>query len=320
MLVLAIVLGTSSCSGESSFPIPPSAGAVDVRFADVCTAWANAACAFADRCPELATAWASHDQCVWRTTLECELVSADPNVDFDTTALRACAARDPPCAAGFPSLTECLPPGGLPDQSPCAWSASCHGKACGRRYSDKTGMYAMCGTCGSATPPCSVTCPYRYMCIVDNDGGPTCRPPVALGESCESANCQSGTCDAISRVCVASPAIGASCSSSLCSSCINTLCTAPNTFCDATGHCAAQQAVPYGGKCDSTGSVCVGGSSCIDACDGGTACARACQGPIPDGFPCDLPDGALNAFVYCFYPARCRDNQCLYPNPALCSR
>jgi hypothetical protein len=119
---------------------------------------------------------------------------------------------------------------------------------------------------------------------------------------------------------VASPAIGASCSSSLCFSCVNTLCTAPNTFCDSTGHCAAQQAVPYGGNCDSIGSVCVGGSSCIEVCDGGTACARTCQGPIPDGFPCDLPDGAINASVYCFHPARCLDNQCLYPNPALCSR
>lgn len=296
---LAIVLGALSCTGEWSFPIPNEAGAIDSRFADVCTAWANAACDFADRCPYLVTAWADHTQCVWRTTLECQLVAADPGVDFDENAIRACAATDPSCAAGFPSLTECLPPGTLPDGSSCVWSESCQSKACGHLLDPETQAYAMCGTCWQATPPCTVTCPGGYICAADNDGGSTCRPPAALGESCREANCESGTCDPVSMLCVAGIALGASCDDSSC--------TDPNTYCDSTRHCAAQVAVPYGGACDSSGKVCIGGATCISTC----------KGPIPDGFACDPPDGSF-IYLACLRPARCMANQCLYPSPALC--
>jgi len=315
MLVLAVGLHAWSCSGESSFPIPANGGPIDAgAFVDVCSVWANAACDFADRCP-FAAAWASHGQCVWRNTLECELVAVDPDVDFDEAALRACAASDVSCAVGFPSLTECLPPGQLPDQSPCALSASCRSKACERPLDPETGAYAMCGTCFSATPPCNVTCLGGYACVDDGDAGPTCVPPVALGESCAQANCQGGFCDPTSRVCVSGPGLGDSCCGAGC----DPPC-APNSFCDSTRHCAPQQLVPYGGQCDPYGSVCVGGASCVGVgLDGGTYTSK-CYVPIADGLPCDPPDGSVYAYVYCLWPARCTANRCLYPSATLCSK
>ena len=304
-----MALSIGACTGETSFPLPTwDAGAPGHEYASPCSSWAKTVCAWELRClTELASEWVSSEQCLARQTTECELLAADPAVPFNAPAVASCQYPSD-CSAPTPGF--CLPPGKSSAGAACQWNDDCASGFC------DIGPNSPCGTCVAVTG-CDASCSDGESCARSEDGGSSCIVPPVVGQPCQPPDyvcADGGICD-ISDYgqpgsCIATATAGQSCGLEGPPVCFD---PQVELFCDETMHCRPFLPAMCGQACGAVGDAgdsyqCIGWASCE------YAATSLCVQPAGDGTLCDEEQG-----LSCLPPARCIDNECLFPSPGLCT-
>jgi hypothetical protein len=354
-LACAFAFAGAACKDDSSFLFTIDAGAVDRRYASVCTVFAQTLCARAFGCAlEPPSGWASQEQCVERETLACELTSADPSVHFDADAVAHCVADDGGCASALPNLASCLAPGDTPNGGVCLWAAACASRQCFTALpAPVTNTPSACGRCADCSGCLSGRCRENAR-----DGAIGCTTFAGLGELCDTGGllgCQwpDMWCDStwhcargatLGEPCAPSGGLTADtrrttppcaegyCDPTLHCSPMATIgqpcgdggsgppCAPANrvrfAYCDESQHCAPIAAAAYGARC---------GPGAHAVCSGGGSCIPSDTNPDYATFvgTCSTPllDGLTPCVTSaaCLPPATCVRARCVYPTIAVCA-
>jgi hypothetical protein len=328
-LILLVPLSGAACNGESSFAIPSwDAGPPGTRHGVACRAWAKREANHEQACSDsipIREQWNDVDQGLERLTLYCEVAGADPNVDFDESAVANCpspsegGAASPDCSNPG-HLHLCLPPGKAPDGAPCLTSEACASGRCAPRYNGLDGEPPQfCGVCAPRRAVVPV-CTANQTAVVQGDGGLGCMTLPAVGQPCGPPTFACRDRDTYcpmketsgQKVCAPKAALGDPCSNGN----DDPPCRGENLFCadvDGGQRCAALTPATYGAACTTSASgdeyACQGFGTCDYAGSGN------CVPPAPDGAVCDDEQG-----LSCLWPAVCVNNHCLFPSLALCPK
>lgn len=315
-------------SADPIIPVAPP-------LADVCSKYAQAACARWKECRPLtyASSYGSDADCTIGFDRDCRVVMGAPG-SGDTVALRmacteAITIQDCSERAWFGLPLVCgQNRGSVMDGQACRSTVQCQGVSfcnvpieVARQTNAGSGF--RCGVCApraAVGKECSLTsgsaCVAGSICVsrgAQSDSG-ICLQNKALGEACagfdycgNSARCLQGKCAAIEFA-----KLGESCMTKICDQ-------GEDTYCDRlTSICSARPSLAKKG--DYCGSL-LDGSARIIACAGGLSCtgiaangfATVCEPRGGFGSPCGMPGLAT-----CANGMACLASTCQWAVPAMC--
>lgn len=295
-------LDSSAASGSTSTSSSSSSGGV-ADSGEVGSAWAQALCAWNDRCNPTYNGilFGSTANCVLAQDKAVASAKAAPDSGMTDQAMDGCAtaANAALCTQDPNLLDACIFKGTRAPGTACAVSEQCQRGFC------LVGNGNTCGICAAAG---------------------------SVGESCAQTPCEVPLeCDASTHKCVTRAATGGACTSSVfCSSyadrCVNGVCVvgaAKGAPCTSAASATSQDScgpnlVCSNGSCvgltvtQQPGDACGNGIECINGACTGDQPPYKCTGHLAEGASCDV----ASTTVFCDTKMECLSGTCQYPPPA----
>ncbi|OGQ92115.1 MAG: hypothetical protein A2289_04955 [Deltaproteobacteria bacterium RIFOXYA12_FULL_58_15] len=227
--------------------------------------------------------------------------------------------RNADCGAIVNSIPPpaCMVPGTAENGDSCLSDAQCKSLYCGQTSSGEP--WSFCGVCTNAlelgdechylTTPCKhgLTCPVSYYPTQCQEAGYMGR----AGDACEQDGCLPHLyCNEVTHLCEAAAALGESCESRECDYREGLVCL------EDVSTCALRDFKQPGESCEAAGAMCVGSSFCI-ATNQGTFC----QYPTGDGEPCGTWNEKCVWPALCpdlFAGSPWEESNCVVPSASYC--